>query len=688
MDSLKQIFVLDPAQLRGLLPIIPALPLLGALLNGLLGRWYGNERSGLVACATVAGSFFASVLVFLALASGQLELHQTVYTWFSAGILNVQLGLTADRLSGVLLLVVTGVGFLIHLYSTSYMEHDAAAWRYFSYLNLFVAAMLLLILGDNLVTLFVGWEGVGLCSYLLIGFWYQDEAKASAGKKAFVVNRIGDFGFLIGIFTLFAVFGTTNIDELRKQSGALAAPTNIAAPGAPSSGLDVSVRGGVFAARTVRAADGTPVTYPASTYRWAIALAMLCLFIGATGKSAQIPLYVWLPDAMAGPTPVSALIHAATMVTAGVYMVARMSFLYVLVPQILAIVAVVGALTALWAALVAFAQNDVKKVLAYSTVSQLGFMFMGVGSAAFSAGTFHLFTHAFFKACLFLGAGAVIHGLRDEQDIRRMGGLRHFLPHTRWTFLIATVAIAGVLPFSGFFSKDEILHAAFVSPALHAVAPWLGPAVYVVGTATALCTAFYMFRLYFLVFEGDYRGNVRPHEAPWPMTSVLWILAGLSIAAAFIGTPWWNWFEHFTEPAVAKFPGAEAHEGVALWPFGVAIAIAVGGFLWARSIYARGVPEGGAPFARRFPVLARASENKFYVDEFYGLTIVRPLWAGAKALHAWADALLVDRILVGGWGWLAKRLGGFLSLGQDGDMSRYAAVTALAAVALLLWAGM
>src|SRR5947208_3364053 len=366
-------------------------------------------------------------------------------------------------------------------------------WRYFSYLNLFIAAMLTLILGDNLVAMFVGWEGVGLCSYLLIGFWFTDEEKAYAGRKAFIVNRIGDFGFLIGIFVLYNQTGSVNFAQLNT----VALPLGVAS------------------------------------------VAALCLFIGATGKSAQLPLYIWLPDAMAGPTPVSALIHAATMVTAGVYMVARMSHLYVSAPGVMALVAIVGVLTAVWSALIATSQNDIKKVLAYSTVSQLGFMFIGVGVGAFFAGTMHLVTHAFFKACLFLGSGAVIHGLHGEQDIQRMGGLRRYMPSTRTTFLIATIAITGILPISGFFSKDEILGQALHTRAFGFLTlgysgphlTFLGPLIYAVGSFSAFLTSFYMWRCYFLTFSGEYRGpeSVHPHESPSVMPLPLWILAGLSV---------------------------------------------------------------------------------------------------------------------------------------------------------------
>lgn len=680
MDSLRSIFELTPAQVASMLAAIPLLPLLGAIVNGFFGRRLGHERAGLIATATVLGSFVASLWVFAALQQSDALVRQ-VYTWFDAGGMTVELGLAADHLSGLLLLVITGVGTLIHWYSTSYMEHDEHSWRYFAYLNLFVASMLLLVLGDSLVTLFVGWEGVGLCSYLLIGFWFTDEQKAAAGKKAFIVNRIGDFGFLIGMFTLFALFGTLKVDELKQQATQVEQKTGVL-DGADRKGWDAPVAKGVFSYNPISNPDSMPVSY-----RYVLGFALLCLFIGATGKSAQIPLYVWLPDAMAGPTPVSALIHAATMVTAGVYMIARLSFLYVQVPWVLAVVAVVGALTALFAALMAFGQNDIKKVLAYSTVSQLGFMFVGVGAAAFSSGTFHLMTHAFFKACLFLGSGAVIHGLHEEQDIRNMGGLKKYMPQTRMTFLLATIAIAGVLPFSGFWSKDEILHEAWSSATLASVWAPLGPIVYVLGTITALCTSFYMFRVYFLTFEGDYRGDRHPHESPPAMTIPLWILAVLSVVAGFINTPLWHGLANWLSPAIAKPVITSDHHG-ALWPFFVvAIVVAWLGFLAARSMYGKGLTAPDAdPLFVKAPAFANASANKFWVDEFYQFAIVRPLWAAARTLHRVMDAGLIDGLFVMGSARLAAFVARITSPFQNGDLSRYAALTAIAAAGLLLWA--
>ena len=641
------------------LHLIPLLPLCGAAVCGLLGRKLPRHWLYAVALGVVFLSFLLGVTAFRALPEvGENRLlHETVYNWFTVGGLKVDLGLTLDRLSGTLVLVITGVGFLIHLYSAGYMDEDKSVWRYFAYLNLFIAAMLLLVLGDNLVAMFVGWEGVGLCSYLLIGFWFDDEAKATAGRKAFIVNRIGDFGFLIGIFTLFQATGTVNIAELNASS------------------LTLTV---------------------AST-------ACLLLFVGATGKSAQLPLYIWLPDAMAGPTPVSALIHAATMVTAGVYMIARLSPLYVQAPGVLALIAVVGALTALWAALIATSQNDIKKVLAYSTVSQLGYMFLGVGVGAFFAGTEHLVTHAFFKACLFLGSGAVIHGLAGEQDMRKMGGLEKYMPHTAKTFLIATITITGVLPFSGFWSKDEILGQALrtssfgfltLTPTSPIHLSFLGPVLYLLGSFTALLTSFYMWRCYHLTFSGNYRGpaEVHPHESPAVMTLPLYLLALLSVVGLVMGLPegWseamhlsrWNW-ALFTEGVFAQARGGPpGHLLPEVVTYLIAWLIALAGW-WGARAYRDGLE--GPAFWRNLPARMHAAfENKLYVDEFYGAVIVRPLWALARGLWRVVDVTLIDGLLVNGSAQLVAFTGGVARRFQNGDVQRYAAVTALG-VAFLVY---
>ncbi len=685
LQQLQQAFILTPDQLGNMLAAIPLLPLMGATVNGLFGRRLGHERAAFIATSALMGAFVASIAVFVQLLKGSAELHTDVYRWFAAGGLDVQLGLSADHLSGILLLVITGIGSLIHLYSSSYMSHDPHSWRYFAYLNLFVSAMLLLVLGDNLVTLFVGWEGVGLCSYLLIGFWFTDDQKASAGKKAFITNRVGDFAFLIGMFTLYSLFGTLNVRELKAASAAVEA-RSAQVGGEVKKGYETPVSSGIFASSSSPAA---PDAAPARSYHFVVGLALLCLFIGATGKSAQIPLYVWLPDAMAGPTPVSALIHAATMVTAGIYMMSRLSFFYVHVPEVLAVAAVVGVLTALFAALMAFGQNDIKKVLAYSTVSQLGFMFVGVGAGAFWAGTYHLFTHAFFKACLFLGSGAVIHGLHEEQDIRNMGGLKKYMPHTRWTFLIATATIAGIVPFSGFFSKDEILHLAQHSPVLHHVWAPLGMIVYVLGSITALCTAFYMFRLYFLTFEGEYRGHAHPHESPVEMTLPLWVLAIGSIVAAALAFPIGHGaWESFGHGVYAQYPSEHAADAGVPWAaFGIALVIGWAGFFAAWRMYGKGMASPDAdPLFTGAPAFANASANKFWVDELYQAVIIKPLWALARLAHKFVDALVIDRVLVNGAAEGTSFLSRVLSPFQNGDLSRYAALTALAVAGLLFWA--
>ena len=639
------------------LHLVPLLPLIGAAICGLVGKWLPKSWVYAVALGSVLLSFLIGLRAFIGLGEPAPFFHELWFNWFSAGSLRVDMAFTFDRLSGALTLVVTGVGFLIHVYSVGYMEEDPGYWRYFSYLNLFIAAMMTLVLGDNLVAMFVGWEGVGLCSYLLIGFWFTDEEKAYAGRKAFVVNRIGDFGFLIGIFILFNQTGTVGIAQL--NSAVL--PLGVAS------------------------------------------MAALCLFIGATGKSAQLPLYIWLPDAMAGPTPVSALIHPATMVTAGVYMVARLSHLYVSAPGVMAVVAVVGVLTALWSALIATSQNDIKKVLAYSTVSQLGFMFIGVGVGAFFAGTMHLITHAFFKACLFLGSGAVIHGLHGEQDIQKMGGLRKYMPSTRTTFLVATVAITGILPISGFFSKDEILGQALhtrafsfltLTPNGSAHLTWLGPLVYAVGSFAAFLTSFYMWRCYFLTFSGEYRGpeSVHPHESSSVMTLPLWILAALSVVGLVLGLPqaWvhgtglhhWTW-EHFSEGVFSRPRGGAPEEFSPYLGYGIALIVGWAGWACSYALFFKRGLAGDELLTARVHGLRRALANKLYVDELYDFVVVRPFWALARGLFRVVDATLIDGVFVNGIPALIAWVGAMARRFQNGDVQRYLAVTALGVAALL-----
>src|SRR5437773_2550675 len=498
--------------------LIPALPFAGFLLNGLFGSRAGKKFVSIVGPLFSGLSAIAATIAVIQYHHAYPEggrFVNVVYNWISSGGIGADLAFQLDPLSIVMLLVVTWVGFLIHLYSVGYMAHEEGYWRYFSYLNLFLAEMLVLVLGSSYLVMFVGWEGVGLCSYLLIGFYYDKEFAAAAGKKAFIVNRIGDFGFLVAMFLMFATFGSVDFAKV----------SSLAMRGMATPSIITAI--------------------------------CLLLFLGATGKSAQIPLYVWLPDAMAGPTPVSALSHAATMVTAGVYMIARTDVLYLLSPTAMMVVAFIGALTALFAATIAVRQNDIKKVLAYSTVSQLGFMFIGVGVGAFTAGIFHLVTHAFFKACLFLGSGSVIHAMSGEQDIRKMGGLWKKIPVTAWTFAIATYAIAGFPPAAGFFSKDEILASAMANP--YFPKPF-NVAIWMVGTVAALCTAYYMFRLVFLTFAGSFRGTHEQehhlHESPWTMWLPLVVLAFLSlVGGAILGWPHHHFLAKWLAPIFPNIEG-------------------------------------------------------------------------------------------------------------------------------------
>jgi NADH-quinone oxidoreductase subunit L len=494
--------------------LIPLFPLIGFLINGLLGKKIKNETViGSIGAFAVLCSFIVSVMTFLKLIGLPAEervVNVKIFTWMTAGNFNADIAFLIDPLSCLMLLVVTGIGFLIHVYSIGYMHGEEGFYRFFAYLNLFVFSMLLLVMGNNLLLMFVGWEGVGLCSYLLIGYYFHKKSAGDAGKKAFVMNRVGDFGFLLGTFALFWYMGQThNIWTI--QFTEMAANAHLL----PTGGI--------------------------------VTVITLCFFLGATGKSAQIPLYTWLPDAMEGPTPVSALIHAATMVTAGVYMIGRMSYLFIRSPETMTVIAVIGGCTALFAATIGTAQNDIKRVLAYSTVSQLGYMFLAMGVGAFTAGIFHLMTHAFFKACLFLGSGAVIHSMHgalhhihshdDAQDMRNMGGLKKYMPLTFMTFLIATIAIAGIPGFAGFFSKDEILWLAFANP-LHGD---LNKLLWGLGAGAALLTAFYMFRLVFMTFFGKCRikegAEQHLHESPMVIVIPLIVLALLSIVGGYIGVP-------------------------------------------------------------------------------------------------------------------------------------------------------
>jgi NADH-quinone oxidoreductase subunit L len=673
-----------------MLLLIPLLPFVGFLLNASFGKRVSKAAAGAIACAAMLMSFVVSIAAVWRLVGLEPEsraIANQVFTWISSGDFTAAFTLRLDPLSSVMILVITGIGSLIHIYSTAYMqeERDSEYARYFSYLNLFAAFMLVLVLGANFLIMFVGWEGVGLCSYLLIGFWYQKKSAADAGKKAFIVNRIGDAGFVLGVLLLFVRFGSVDFQEVARAASTL----------------------------SPEVAFGT------------VSWITLLLFIGATGKSAQIPLYVWLPDAMEGPTPVSALIHAATMVTAGVYMIARNGVLFAHAPQTLTIVAVIGAATALMAGTIGLVQNDIKRVLAYSTVSQLGYMFLAMGVGAYAAGVFHLYTHAFFKALLFLGSGAVIHALAGEQDLRRMGGLKKDLPITYWTFLIGALAIAGVPGLAGFFSKDEILYRTFASG--HAV-------LWVVGLLTSLLTAIYMFRIVFLAFHGTSRAAsatsagdgtshadapsahpeeeepaahaaaIHPahqghathgahlHDAPPAMAIALIVLAIGSVVAGYVGLPGvlggGDWFARYLEPSFGVVPAGEAVEhGLEGTLMAVSIAAAFAGIGIAAFLFLNNRPAADA-IAGRFPGLHRLLLNKYYVDEIYEATVVQPIRIVSEAgLWKVIDVKLIDGA-VNGVGQTVSGSSGLLRRLQTGSVRTYAASVFFGVVAILgyyLW---
>ena len=590
--------------------LIPFFPLIGFLLNGLFGKRLSKTAVTGIAVGSAALSFVYVVVLLLKLSPLNTAYAEHYFNWIQSGFLQIGFDLVVDRLTAVMLLVVTGVGLLIHVYAVGYMADEPGYYRFFSYFNLFMFFMLMLVLAANLLVMFVGWEGVGLCSYLLVGFYFPEKFASDAANKAFIVNRIGDFGFSLGMFLTVVAFRTLDFGKI------------------------------------AAAIAGSPVEATAGI----ITVITLLLFVGATGKSAQLPLYVWLPDAMAGPTPVSALIHAATMVTAGVYMVARVSFLYDHAPHAMSVVALIGLLTAVFAATIGITQNDIKRVFAYSTVSQLGYMFLGVGLGAYSAGIFHLMTHAFFKALLFLGAGSVIHGLGGEQDLRHMGGLRRHMRITFLTLGVASLAISGFPFFSGFFSKDAILSAAYVK------APWM----FWVGALTAGLTAFYVFRAYFMAFFGEYRGHHHPHESPAVMTAPLVVLALLSFAGGWINVP------HWLSPA---FPLSEQEN---LTPMVISASLGIIGILAAWFVYVA-KPGMAESLKTAFGPLYTLVTNKYYVDELYANLVVKPL-EGVSRLLLWrgVDEGLIDTSLVTGlahvvrgWGALFRRL-------QSGSIRNYA----------------
>ena len=735
MDALKALF---PAGDFTLLLVIIGLPLLGAIVNGLFGKRLGKEAVTLMALSAVGGSFLASVATFFLLADAQKGENAARFVWQGWKWVDLSLRSTmpgvepqipihvtfsVDALSGTMALVVTGVGWLIHLYSTKYMAKDESYHRFFAYLNLFIFSMLVLILGDSLPILFVGWEGVGLCSYLLIGFWFGVEANAAAGKKAFIANRVGDFGLLVAMALLLYYVGALDWAGIESAKARLLQPVEW-----------WPIGNNVPLASYMPHALSEWLLQP--RYATAATLVGLALFLGCAGKSAQIPLYVWLPDAMAGPTPVSALIHAATMVTAGVYLVCRMAGVFVLSPAAMFTVAFIGACTALLAATIALAQNDIKKVLAYSTVSQLGYMFLGVGVGAFSAGFFHVITHAFFKACLFLGAGSVIYAMHKRihdsdasQDMRNMGGLREYMPHTHWTFAASCLAIAGLPLTSGFFSKDAILLAAWTSAPKQPVAdgalsqafgntqvsiplfqwPSWGPGfLYGLGFVTAILTAFYMFRLYFGIFWGEFKGwsivkkwvepahehghddhghdahhagapleGPKPGESPLEMTVPLMILGGLALVAGLLNAHLLkiHVFDHWLEPVFARAAEAVASEAETKEMLVVSLAVAafavgVGGAYWVY-IMQKGQP--AKDLVDRMPGLHALVLDKWRVDELYEETFIGAVDSLAE-MAAWFDRWIVDGIVAGVTSFVVKATGAGLRLLQTGRVHAYAAV--------------
>lgn len=641
----------------GLLGLIPLLPLLGAIINGLIGSKMSKRFVHTVSTGAMVLAFVLSIVAVVQLvgtgavdAQGVTEYTPLVYSyfeWFSIGTFSADFGLWLDPLSALMLLIVTGVGMLIHFYSQGYMANDGSYARFFAYLNYFVFSMLMLVLGESILVIFLGWEGVGVASLLLIGYYYEDSANADAGKKAFIVNRVGDFAFLVGMFLLFQLVGTLSVPEVREAISH-------------------------FTGAQIGQVQG-----------WITAIALV-FFIGATGKSAQIPLFVWLPDAMAGPTPVSALMHAATMVTAGVYLVARMNFLFVLSPFVMTLIAVIGLLTAIVAATIGATQFDIKKVLAYSTISQLGFMFIALGTGSMFAGVFHLMTHAFFKALLFLGAGSVIVAMAGEQDMRKMGGLKTSMPITRWTMLIGCLAISGFPLLSGFFSKDEILWFALSNQ--HSLGGVnLGWVIWAATLATAGLTAFYMFRLYFMTFEGENRADdatrEQLQESPVTMTIPLIVLAVLSVIGGFIGVPavlgeplgipnvLHDWLYQVIAPSEALYTTGVA-DGLIWMSMAASVAVGLTGIGVAYLKYGRG--HDPTEDYENSGKIFRVAYDKYYVDEFYAATFGRAISVGGRFLHRVVDEVLIDLLLVRMVGITGRWIGGTLALFQSGNVQRYA----------------
>ncbi len=618
--------------------LIPFLPLIGFLINGLGRNQLSKSLTGIIGSGVILGSFLISVFVFLQVKSGNIHVAH-YFDFINTESLKVGFDFQIDQLSSLFLLIITGVGFLIHVYSTSYMHEEKSAdfAKYFAYLNLFVFSMLLLVMGANYIIMFIGWEGVGLCSYLLIGYWFKDQANNDAAKKAFIMNRIGDFGFLLAVFWIISKVHTTSYHDVFNSISSF-------------NPIDIS---GIT----------------------------LLLFLGATGKSAQIPLYTWLPDAMAGPTPVSALIHAATMVTAGIYMIARSNILFTLAPLTQTVIAIIGLATAVLAATIALKQNDIKKVLAYSTVSQLGYMFLGLGVGAYTGAVFHVMTHAFFKALLFLGAGSVIHAMGGEQDMRNMGGIKKYMRITHITFLLGCLAIAGMPPFSGFFSKDEILAAAFAK----------NPVYWAVGVLTAFMTAFYMFRLYAMTFLGKFRGTNDQehhlHESNAAITTPLIVLAILAVVGGWIGIPKvfmanGHWLEAFLEPIFSKSNGIrEAHELSSTTEYGLMSVSVIGAliaivFAWNKfSKYEKTTEEETG--------LAKVISNKWYVDELYDAIIVKPIQSIAGFFNNVVEKKGIDGF-VNGVGKAVNYGSRQIRLLQTGQVSAYMLMMVVAILILFI----
>lgn len=638
--------------------LIPLLPLIGFFINILFGRWFIKDKAHWVACGAVLASWVISLITFADVSGGKI-INEDLYSWIISGSFRASVGFLIDPLTAVMLIVVTTVSSLVHIYSIGYMHGDKGYYRFFSYLNLFTFSMLMLVMANNFLQLYFGWEAVGLCSYFLIGYWYEKKSASDAGKKAFIVNRFGDFGFGLGVIILFLTFGTLHYEPVfGAMSGLVGKTINIL-------GYNIDL----------------------------ITLIALLLFCGAVGKSAQIPLHVWLPDAMEGPTPVSALIHAATMVTAGVFMVARCNAIFSLSHTAMNVVAVTGGVTALFAGTIALVQNDIKRIVAYSTVSQLGYMFLALGVGAYGAGIFHLYTHAFFKALLFLGAGSVMHAMAGELNIQKMGGLRKYMPATYWTFLLASLSIAGIPGLAGFFSKDEILWRAYTGGPV-------GKFLWLLATLTALLTAFYSFRIVFLAFHGKFRGTHEQehhlHESPKAMTIPLVVLAIGAVASGWVGIPpligEFLGIEHsdkfggFLAPIVGH-PHGEGTHGEELMVMAISIAVGLIGIATAALFYLKR-PELPVKLGTTFKGAYKVLWNKYYVDEIYSFLIVKPtLWVAKNIVVAITDGLLIEGIVNG----IPKMIGGFsaeLRKIQTGFVHHYAIIMAFGAlivIALIIW---